>query len=66
MESATSKAGTQGLTEDRNEGESESEEDQSARVNVDLKTGKDWEFPDGLVVRIWHFHCHGLGSIPGN
>ena len=23
------------------------------------------QFPDGLVVRIWHFHCRGLGSIPG-
>ena len=21
--------------------------------------------PDGLVVRILGFHCHGLGSIPG-
>lgn len=52
MGSATSKAGTQGLTEDQNEGESESEEDQSAWVNVDLKTGKDWELHDGLVVRI--------------
>ena len=23
------------------------------------------EFPGGLVVRTQHFHCHGLGSIPG-
>ena len=23
------------------------------------------EFPGGLVVRIWHFHCRGWGSIPG-
>ena len=23
------------------------------------------DFPGGLVVRIWHFHCRGLGSIPG-
>ena len=23
------------------------------------------EFPSGLVVRIWRFHCHGLGSISG-
>ena len=23
-----------------------------------------WEFPASLVVRIQHFHCHGLGSIP--
>ena len=23
------------------------------------------EFPGGLVVRVWHFHCLGLGSIPG-
>ena len=21
--------------------------------------------PDGLVVRILGFHCHGLGSVPG-
>ena len=24
---------------------------------------KDREFPDGLVVRIWCFHCRGLGSL---
>ena len=24
-----------------------------------------WESLGGLVVRIWHFHCCGLGSIPG-
>ena len=24
---------------------------------------KDPEFPDGLVVRIWCFHCRGLGSL---
>lgn len=24
-----------------------------------------WEFPGGLVVRVWCFHCYGLGSIPG-
>ena len=24
-----------------------------------------WEFPGGLVVRIWHFHHYSLGSIPG-
>ena len=23
------------------------------------------EFPSGLVVRVLHFHCGGLGSIPG-
>ena len=23
------------------------------------------EFPGGLVVRIWHFHRYGPGSIPG-
>ena len=23
------------------------------------------EFPGGLMVRTQHFHCHGLGSIPG-
>ena len=26
---------------------------------------KSQEFPGGLVVRIPGFHCHGLGSIPG-
>ena len=25
----------------------------------------DKEFPGGPVVRIWHFHCWGPGSIPG-
>ena len=24
-----------------------------------------WEFPGGLWVRIQHFHCCGLGTIPG-
>ena len=24
-----------------------------------------WEFPVGLVVRTWCFHCCSLGSIPG-
>ena len=24
-----------------------------------------WEFPGSLVVRIWGFHCHGPGSLPG-
>lgn len=24
----------------------------------------DGEFPGGLVVRIQHFHYHGLGSVP--
>ena len=28
------------------------------------KTCYSWEFPSGLVVRIWHFHSWGLGSIP--
>ena len=23
------------------------------------------EFPGGLVIRIWCFHCHGPGLIPG-
>ena len=23
------------------------------------------EFPGGLVLRTWHFHCCSLGSIPG-
>jgi len=26
---------------------------------------KIWEFPDGLMVWPWSFHCQGLGSIPG-
>ena len=28
------------------------------------KTCYSWEFPSGLVVRIWHFYSWGLGSIP--
>ena len=24
-----------------------------------------WEFPGDLVVSIPGFHCHGLGSVPG-
>ena len=24
------------------------------------------EFPGGLVVRTWHFYCHGPDSIPGH
>ena len=62
--SVTSQAGTQGLTEDWSD-ESESEEDQSIPLTVALKTGKNWEFPDGLAVRIRHFHCHSPGSSPG-
>ena len=27
--------------------------------------GLDGEFPGGPVVRTQHFHCRGLGSIPG-
>lgn len=27
---------------------------------------KYWELPSGLVVKIQHFHCRGLGSIPGS
>ena len=23
------------------------------------------KFPGSLVVRTWHFHCQGLGFIPG-
>ena len=23
------------------------------------------EFPGDLVVTTWHFHCSGLGSVPG-
>ena len=33
--------------------------------NSDLKSVEFKQFPSGLVVRIWHFHCHGLGSVPG-
>ena len=29
------------------------------------KSPKTREFPGGLLVRIWCFHCCGLGSIPG-
>ena len=29
-----------------------------------LKSVEFREFPSGLVVRIWHFHCRGLGSVP--
>ena len=31
---------------------------------ADQRTGS-LEFPGGLVVRIWCFHCRGLDSIPG-
>lgn len=24
-----------------------------------------WGFPGGLAVRLWCFHCHGPGLIPG-
>ena len=35
-------------------------------MNVKTSILKEpWEFPGGLVVRIWHFHCYGPGSIPG-
>ena len=30
-----------------------------------LRILKQWEFPGSTVVRTWHFHCCGLGSIPG-
>ena len=30
-----------------------------------LKKKRYREFPGGLMVRTQHFHCHGLGSIPG-
>ena len=33
--------------------------------NSDLKSVEFKEFPSGLVARIWHFHCRGLGSVPG-
>ena len=32
---------------------------------MEATTSKYWEFPGGLVVRIQHFHCDGLSSIPG-
>ena len=28
-------------------------------------TEKGWEFPGSSVDRTQRFHCHGLGSIPG-
>ena len=31
--------------------------------SIDNKSTWRREFPGGLVVRIWSFHCHGLGSI---
>ena len=30
-----------------------------------FKKTKSREFPGGLVVKTWHFHCQGSGSIPG-
>ena len=30
-----------------------------------IKKEKQGEFSGGLVVRIPHFHCYSLGSIPG-
>ena len=30
-----------------------------------IKSPPSGELPGGLVVRIWHFHHYGLGSIPG-
>ena len=30
-----------------------------------LKKRKEWEFPDGPVVKTLHFHCRGHDSIPG-
>ena len=32
---------------------------------IETKPIKIWEFLGGLVVRIPGFHCHGLGSVPG-
>ena len=29
------------------------------------KAGALWGFPRGSVLRTWHFHSSGLGSIPG-
>ena len=34
----------------------------------ELFFGQNWnfrEFPGSPVVRTWHFHCQGLGLIPG-
>ena len=36
---------------------------ESEELEAYLKTKR--EFPDSPVVRTWHFHCWGLGSIPG-
>lgn len=30
-----------------------------------IKIAQKWEFPGGLVVRTWRFHCCDPGSIPG-
>ena len=32
---------------------------------VPSKLGCNQEFPGGPVTMTWHFHCHGLGLIPG-
>ena len=37
----------------------------STIVKVSLKKTKSREFPGGLVVKTWHFHCRSAGSIPG-
>ena len=37
----------------------------STIVKVSLKKTKSREFPGGLMVATWHFHCWGSGSILG-
>ena len=39
--------------------------DWKREMKTEPSEDKIGEFPGGLVVRIWHSHPHGLGSIPG-
>ena len=41
---------------------------QNVKFNLNLmshiKITSKFAIPGGLVVRTWHFHCHGLDSVP--
>ena len=39
--------------------------EQSYKNSVKSKVLLSCKFPGGIVVRILGFHCHGLGSVPG-
>ena len=43
------------------------ESSQARYVTLSLTASKPepGELPGGPVVRTWHFHCRGLGSVPG-